>query len=129
MTTDKEVSKKMSESDNRVAQWDDEERYWRESFRSRPYVTADRGFDYYAPAYRYGFESAGRYGGRAWSDVEPELERGWTEYRRESKSTWQDIKDAVRDAWDRVTGASERAAKREMAEHMNPDVNVDRETR
>ena len=103
-----DVANRMSESDDRVASWNDEDRYWRESFRSRPYATADRSYDYYQPAYRYGFESAGRYRGRQWGDVESDLSRGWETARGESKSTWQDIKDAVRDAWDRVTGGSDR---------------------
>jgi hypothetical protein len=84
--------------------WVTEEIWWRESFTNRPYVRADLGFDYYSPGYRYGFESATKYRGRQWKDVEPELERGWDKFRGTARSTWQDIKEAVKDAWDHVTG-------------------------
>ncbi len=126
-----EVADKMSESDDRVVGWEDQDRYWRESFRSRPYVTADRGYDFYQPAYRYGWESATRHQGKSWSEVEPDLERGWetfkgggwADFKGQSKvgAAWTDVKDAVRDAWDRMTGSDERAAKRVMAEDMNSD--------
>jgi hypothetical protein len=86
--------------------WGTEDAYWRDNFGARPYVKADRGYDYYRPAYEYGTQAASRYRGRQWTDVEPELERGWNQARGESKSAWQDVKDAVRDAWDRLTGHS-----------------------
>ena len=34
--------------------WGTEEQYWRSNFSTRPYVNADRGFDFYQPGYRYG---------------------------------------------------------------------------
>jgi hypothetical protein len=90
----------------------DEDAYWRDNFSARPYVRADRGYDFYQPAYQYGFRSASHHKGREWADVEPELERGWAEHRGTGTSTWQDVKDAVRDAWDRVRGAGHHAAGR-----------------
>jgi hypothetical protein len=123
------ITNKMSESDNRIATWEDEDRYWRERYRERPYASADLGYSYYRVAYRYGWDSANRYQGRNWSEVEPELERGWEQARGGSKSTWDEIKAAVRDAWDRVTGGESKVARRKMAEEMNPDVQKDRETR
>lgn len=83
--------------------WGAEETYWRDNWTSRPYVSADRSFDYYRPGYRYGFESANRLRGRQWADVENELEGGWTRYEHRGQSTWENVKDAVRDAWNRVT--------------------------
>lgn len=114
-----EITRKMGEADSRIPTWEDEDRYWRESVSSRPYFTADRSYDYYQPAYRYGWESAGRYSGRTWDEVEPDLEHGWEKARGKSRSTWQEIKAAVRDAWDRVTGHSDRSARRKMGEEMN----------
>jgi len=85
--------------------WDDEDSYWRTNFRSRPYASsANRDYAYYRPGYRYGFDSAQRYSGRAWNDVEPELSKKWSTYEHKGESTWEQVKDAVRDAWDRVTG-------------------------
>jgi hypothetical protein len=84
--------------------WKAEETFWRDSWQSRPYASADRGFEYYRPAYRYGFESAQKYRGREFSDVETELRSGWERYEhRGETTTWEMIKDAVRDAWNRVT--------------------------
>ena len=83
--------------------WDDEDRYWRENYSSRPYATGST-YDALSPGYRYGFESAQRYRGRKWAEIESDLERDWPTYSYRGKSTWQQVKDAVRDAWDRVTG-------------------------
>jgi hypothetical protein len=92
------------QSSQSSSDWASEERYWRDNFKSRPYARADQNFDELAPAYRYGTESASRFSGRQWGDVENDLERGWDSVRGTSRSTWQDAKSAVRDAWDRVTG-------------------------
>jgi hypothetical protein len=90
----------------RAADWSSEEPYWRATYVTRPYARADRGYEYYAPAYRYGSESARRTGNRAWSDVESDLRSGWDQYEHRGpiQAKWDDVKDAVRDAWDRVTG-------------------------
>jgi len=82
--------------------WNSEETYWRNNWRARPYAQADRGFEYYAPGYRYGYESASKYRGREWNDVEPDLRSGWDKYEHRGQSTWEHMKDAVRDAWNRV---------------------------
>ena len=83
--------------------WDDEDRYWRENYSSRPYAGGTT-YDLVRPGYRYGYESAQRYRGRSWADVETDLERDWDNYQHRGTSTWQQIKAAARDAWDRVTG-------------------------
>ena len=82
--------------------WGDEEKYWRDNWNSRPYASADRGFEQYRPGYRYGFESAHRHRGRDWNDVEGDLRNDWDRYEHRGQSTWEHVKDAVRDAWDRV---------------------------
>jgi hypothetical protein len=87
--------------------WTDEEEYWRSNYGKRPY-TRGRTFDTLRGGYRYGVESADRYPGRSWSDVESDLSRDWDQYEYRGQSTWEDIKDAVRDAWDRVTGRQSR---------------------
>lgn len=86
--------------------WNSEERWWQDNYQSRPYARADRGFDFHRPGYRYGYEHAGRSGGRDWNEAEGELRSGWDKYehRGSNKSTWDEIKDTVKDAWDRVTG-------------------------
>jgi hypothetical protein len=82
--------------------WTTEDQYWRTNWSTRPYASADRGYDYYRPGYQYGYESANRYRGREWNDVENDLRSGWDRVENRGQSTWENIKDAVRDAWNRV---------------------------
>lgn len=81
-----------------------ENSYWKEHYSTRPYAMADRGYDYYQPAYQYGWESAERYRPQPWHAVESDLRTGWDKARGQRTSTWEEVKHAVRDAWDRVTG-------------------------
>ena len=91
----------MNESDR---QWNDEDTYWRSNYRTRPYASSGREYDYYRPGYRYGYEAAHRHQNRSWDEVESDLSTSWDRYEHRGTSTWEQIKDAVRDAWDRVTG-------------------------
>ena len=84
--------------------WQTHEDHWRDRYASRPYARADRAYEYYRPAYRYGTESAYRFDGRNWDDAEHSLRAGWADARGEGGAAWDDVKDAVRDAWDRVRG-------------------------
>lgn len=98
--------------------WDTEDTFWRGNYSSRPYASSDRNYDFYRPAYRYGYQSASTtYKGRRWEEVENDLERGWDKAKGESKGIWADVKNAARDAWDRVTGHS--GAKKEIGREMN----------
>lgn len=81
-----------------------EDTYWRENYRARPYAKADLGYDAYQPAYKYGWESRSKYAGKAYNDVETDLERGWDSAKGTSKMAWGEAKEAVRDAWHRVDG-------------------------
>ncbi len=84
--------------------WASEDEYWRNNYGSRPYARADLAYEHYQPAYRYGYESAGRLGEQRWESVEPELRAGWEVDHADDRSAWDSAKDAVKDAWDRVTG-------------------------
>jgi hypothetical protein len=84
--------------------WTDEDTYWRSNYQTRPYASRSTDYDQWRGGYRYGFESANRYTGKSWNDVEPELSRNWNTYEHRGTSTWEQIKDAVRDAWDRAMG-------------------------
>jgi hypothetical protein len=91
----------------------EEDAYWRESYRTRPYARPDRTYEDYQPAYRYGWESRARYGNRDWNEVEPELGRNWNDYNRGSaRQTWDEAKLATKDAWhrveDRIPGDADR---------------------
>ena len=83
--------------------WVSHDQYWRERFDTRPYAPADRGYDDYRQAYKYGYEAAFTYGYRAWDeDVAHDLERGWHQARAGSPLTWPEAKDAVREAFERA---------------------------
>ena len=81
-----------------------EDAYWHENYSTRPYVVASKDYNYYQPAYRYGWESRGLNNGRTWDDVENELDTGWYSRRGTSTLEWNDAKPAARDAWNRVDG-------------------------
>jgi hypothetical protein len=80
----------------------EEDAYWRDNFRARPYADETLSYDHYRPAYRYGWESRARYADRRWDEVERDLERGWREHRGASRLGWSDAKLAARDAWQRI---------------------------
>ena len=85
--------------------WTAEDTYWRDNYRTRPYVGNQHDYTHWQPAYRYGYESAQRYQNRKWDEVEKDLSSGWDKYEhRHGTSTWEQVKGAVRDAWDRMTG-------------------------
>jgi hypothetical protein len=92
----------------REIDWGTEDAYWRENYATRPYVSVDRGYEYYQPAYRFGATSASRYAQGDWATVEPELAKDWDRDRADGGSKWDDVKDAVRDAWDRARQAIRR---------------------
>lgn len=82
----------------------EEDTYWKENYKTRPYYKNGLDYSHYQPAYRYGWESATRpeYTGRHFDDVEPNLRSNWNSYRGTSKSEWDDVRMASRDAFDRA---------------------------
>ena len=79
-----------------------EDAYWRDNYINRPYADQTLSYDYYRPAYRYGWESRTRFMNRRWDQVEKDLGKGWRENRGPSRLGWTDAKQAARDAWVRV---------------------------
>ena len=86
--------------------WETEDAYWQSAYPERPYARADRSYEYYRAAYRYGTERATQWQGREWSDAERDLGDAWPKIADETSPMWDEIRDAVRDAWDRVRGES-----------------------
>lgn len=82
----------------------EEDRFWREQHKSRPYYQSGRTYEDYGPAYRYGWESASRpeYHGRRFDDVESDLSRGWSNARGAARGEWNEMRHATRDAFERV---------------------------
>lgn len=83
----------------------DEDAYWRENYKTRPYVESGAAYDEYAPAYRYGWESRTKYQGRKFDEVESDLGRDWDRAKGKSSLQWEKAKNATKDAWHRVERA------------------------
>lgn len=83
----------------------EEDQYWRENYRTRPYVEPDASYDDYRPAYQYGWESRGRYQGRNFDEVENDLRTEWESRPECANMNWERARGATRDAWDRVERA------------------------
>jgi hypothetical protein len=109
---------------NPYATWEDEERWWRDNYASRPYA-AGRRYEDLRPAYQYGHQCATRYRGRSWDEVERDARSGWDKFEGKGAggAKWENVKDAVRDAWHRVTG------KHEVDADKMSESEVDRLTR
>jgi BON domain len=84
-----------------MSNWADEDRYWRAAHATRPYALGV-SYDVLGPGYRFGYESAVRHSGRAWDELERDLEREWDRYEHRGQGTWAQVQHAVRDAWNRA---------------------------
>ena len=64
-------------------------------------------YDYYAPAYQYGYGLArdARYKNSTWDVAAPDVERDW---EREHPGTWDRFQKAIRHAWQDVSGQDDR---------------------
>jgi len=83
-----------------------EDAYWRDNYSERPYVQSGSTYEDYGPAYGFGVDTASRYPGRSFDDVEPEMSRQWNERSGASNLRWDNARDAARDAWNRVSRPS-----------------------
>ena len=58
-----------------------EDAYWREHYRDRPYVREGHEYEYYQPAYRFGWESFSQFGHRSFDELDEGFARDWDERR------------------------------------------------
>jgi len=82
-----------------------EREYWERTYKTRPYYKSGRTFDYYEPAYRYGWENATKpeFATKSFDETESVLHQRWAaEPGSATRPSWVDSKEAARDAWDRV---------------------------
>lgn len=83
--------------------WENEDAHWRENHSRQSYAVADRPYDFYRQAYKYGYEASFTYGRRPWdNEVEADLARGWPQARADSPAEWAQVRDAVREAYSRA---------------------------
>ena len=80
-----------------------EDTYWREHFASRPYVKPGAKYHEYQAAYRFGWESHGRYGELNWEKAEPRMRDDW-QHTGDTGVDWAKASPAAKDAWNRVRG-------------------------
>lgn len=85
-----------------------ETKHWRDAHAAGPNAHATFGYEEYAPAYRYGWESFDRSAakGQSFESIEPDLNRGWDKARGTSHLAWDQARGASRDAWKRVQDAA-----------------------
>lgn len=79
-----------------------EETYWRENYRTRPYVDENTTYEDIGPAYKYGIDARVNYAGRSFDEVQDDLARDWNNSRGNSTLHWDRARSASRDAWDRI---------------------------
>jgi hypothetical protein len=77
-----------------------------QDFQNHYQSTARAGgkpYDYYAPAYRFGYDMGGdtRYSSGPWETVEPALRSDW---EQRHPNSWVEFKPAVRYSWEKVRG-------------------------
>jgi hypothetical protein len=95
-------SQGMQRTGNYATQFDPEYDVYRTHYNT---YLADTGYpyDYYLPAYHYGYDLAGdtRYQNSSWDAIEPNIRQDW---ERQHPGTWDRFKAAIRNAWQDVTG-------------------------
>lgn len=79
-----------------------EEAYWKAAYVREPYYTAGETYDFYAPAYRTGWEGRARFDGRDFDDVEADLRADYERAIADHGPNWEEGRLAARAAWDRI---------------------------
>ena len=85
--------------------------FWRENYVSRPYADRNVGYEEYAPAYQYGWESQARNPGKTFDESESTLRQDWEKMKGKSTLEWDRAKEAARDSWNRVSNRQSRGGR------------------
>src|SRR5262245_40136222 len=80
----------------------EQDSYWRDNYRLESGVDPTREYEYYQPAYRFGWESYSRYGRRSFDEVGDELQREWEVMRDPASPDWIEARGPAHAAWDRL---------------------------
>ncbi len=83
---------------------EEEDRYWRDNYGSRPYAKSGRSYDDYKPGFLAGYRGFhGRSGDASeFDDVEDDIRSDYES--NPSNLPWDDARPAARDAWERSRG-------------------------
>lgn len=79
-----------------------EEIYWKETLVREPYYLPGKPYEYYAPAFRAGWEGRVRFDGRSFADAEGDLAAAYILAKTELDPSWLDVRSAAEAAWNRV---------------------------
>ena len=79
-----------------------EETFWRETYVREPFYVTGTPYEYYAPAFRAGWQGRVLHDGRSFEQAEADLKAGYEATRSELDPQWADIRPAARAAWQRV---------------------------
>jgi len=79
--------------------------HWRDNYNRSNYYVSGREWNDYQPAYQMGYDTYPKYRGRAFNEVESDLERSWDATKGNSRLAWNDAKSAVRDGWHHIERA------------------------
>jgi len=79
-----------------------EDAYWRENYKTRPYVSKETDYTSYAPAYRLGYETRSTSKYKTFDEAEPDLRTRWERENAKTGLAWDKARLASKDAWDRI---------------------------
>jgi hypothetical protein len=81
-----------------------EDAYWRETHTAQPFGKS-YPYDYYAGAYRTGYEGYTKYGcaGKTFEECEAELQADYARNKGTSNLTWEQARPASQAAWKRLS--------------------------
>jgi hypothetical protein len=83
-----------------------EEQYWRENHPGQPYASPDFGYEYYAPAYRTGYEGLTKYPGKKYEEIEDDLALDYEKNAIGSPLPWDRAQPAAKAAWEKLSGVT-----------------------
>jgi hypothetical protein len=79
-----------------------EELFWKETYVREPYYVNGHAYEYYAPAFRAGWEGRVRYDGRSFDAAEADLKAAYNATKSELEPEWREVRPAALAAWSRV---------------------------
>lgn len=87
-----------------AGEWNDpteDETYWRETYKSRPYYNEGDPYETYAPAYQYGGKVVRQYPDREFSEVEADIRRDYESSEHVTTLPYDRARGAIEDAYTR----------------------------
>ncbi|MGB3492743.1 MAG: hypothetical protein WBA57_08440 [Elainellaceae cyanobacterium] len=93
-------------ADRSVCDRHENDKYWRQSYKSRPYVEDGQDYDLYAPAYGVGYITYAAYGRdrhMSYEEAEPNIRKTYEQQHGNDGLSWDKAKHAIKDTWNRLT--------------------------